>query len=209
MKTEVYLVRHGETEWNKLGKFQGCIDINLSDEGVLQAATVKEALRDKFDFMYVSPLKRAVQTATIICEDTNIKPDIEDDLREINFGKWEGLTFNQIKEQYPEEFNIWRTDEIDGAIMGGDLTLKKASERAEKAITSLVNKHKGKRIAIVAHGGIIKAGLIGLFGWKMTMYHRFYIGNTAITHLEFEDNHSPILITLNDMNHVTKQLSFV
>lgn len=203
MKTELYLVRHGETEWNKLGRFQGCTDIDLSDDGIQQAKLLMEKLENKFDYIYTSPLSRAVQTATIINQDTaDRKPIIIQDLREINFGAWEGLTSEQIKEQYPSEFQTWRTDEAKANLVGGDLSLKNASTRVTNAILNIVNEHIGKRIVIVAHGGIIKAGLIGLFEWKMTMYHRFFLGNTSVSKISFGQNLNPTLITLNDISHL-------
>ncbi|WP_143317059.1 histidine phosphatase family protein [Clostridium sp. HBUAS56017] len=202
MKTTLFLVRHGETKWNALGKFQGCTDIDLSDEGVYQAKLLRDRVENSFDFIYCSPLRRANDTANIICSNVHIKPEIEPAIREINFGDWEGLTLKEIKELYPENFNIWRTDESTGPICGGDLSIKMASIRAKETILKIVNKHKGKKIMIVAHGGIIKAGLIGLFDWKMTMYHQIILGNTSICKLSFDDSLTPKIVSLNDTSHL-------
>jgi probable phosphoglycerate mutase len=202
MKTTLFLVRHGETKWNTLGKFQGCTDINLSDEGVFQAKLLRKRVENSFDFIYSSPLKRANDTANIICSNININPQIEPSIREINFGEWEGLTIKEIKELYPENFKVWRTDELTAPICGGDLSIKMASIRAKEAILKIVNNHKGKRIMIVAHGGIIKAGLIGLFHWKMTMYHQIVLGNTSICKLSFDDSLKPTIVSLNDTSHL-------
>ena len=80
--------------------------------------------------------------------------------------------------------------------------LHNATNRAKKCILDIVSKHKGKKIAIVAHGGIIKAGLIGIFGWDMTMYHKMALGNTCINTLTFNDDLKPALVGLNDTNHL-------
>ncbi len=206
MKTEIFLVRHGETAWNKEGKFQGCTDINLSQEGILQAHLLKDVLKNNFDFIYTSPLSRAVQTAEILCRNKeDIIPVTISALREINFGAWEGLTLTQIREQYPTEYMSWRTDETEGNLIGGDLTLRKASIRGKNAILNLAEKHAGRKIVIVAHGGIIKAGLIGIFDWKMTMYHRFFMGNTSVTKLSIGSSQIPVLITLNDTRHLPEK----
>lgn len=204
MATTLFLVRHGETEWNALGKFQGCIDIELSEEGIFQANLLKEKVQNSFDYIYSSPLKRALDTANIICSNKNIKPKVEPNLREINFGEWEGLTPKEIEELYPENFIKWKSDELTAPICGGDLSLKLASIRALKAILKIINKHKNKKIIIVCHGGIIKAGLIGLFNWKMTMYHQIILGNTSICKLTFDDDLIPTLVTLNDTSHLPK-----
>ncbi|QHQ59463.1 histidine phosphatase family protein [Anaerocolumna sedimenticola] len=203
MTTEIYLVRHGETDWNKEGKFQGCTDINLSKEGTQQAHLLKEVFNNNFDYIYTSPLSRAVQTAEILCENhKEINPVIVPDLREINFGAWEGLTIKQIREQYPAEYQAWRTDEEYANLIGGDLTLRNASNRAKDAILKLADKHTGKKTVFVAHGGILKAALIGIFDWKMTMYHRFFLGNTSVTKISIGNSQVPILIKLNDTSHL-------
>ncbi|MGH4125415.1 MAG: histidine phosphatase family protein [Clostridium sp.] len=202
MKTILTLVRHGETEWNALGKFQGCKDINLSKEGILQANYLKKRFKNKFGYIYTSPLKRAMQTAAIISESSKIKPITQLELREINFGDWEGLTIKEIETNFPEKFIEWRNDELNAPMCGGDLSLKLASIRAKEAILEIVKKHQGEDIVIVAHGGIIKAGLIGIFDWKMTMYHKMILGNTAISKIAFNHSFNPTLLTLNDTSHL-------
>jgi probable phosphoglycerate mutase len=202
MKTKVFLVRHGETEWNRLGKFQGCKDIDLSNEGVIQAQYLFKKFNDDFDYIYTSPLKRAVQTAEVISANKEIKPIIINELREINFGEWEGLTINEISNTFPKEFNYWRNDKLEAPMCGGDLSLKNASSRAKNVITKIVDKHKEKKILIVSHGGIIKSGLIGLFEWDMTMYHKINLGNTAICEIDFDYDLNPTIIKINDTSHL-------
>lgn len=202
MKTKVFLVRHGETEWNKLGKFQGCQDIDLSQEGIVQAQYLSEKFSDNFDYIYTSPLKRALQTAEVIANNKEIKPTIINELREINFGEWEGLTLKEISSNFPDEFTNWRTDKNEAPMCGGDLSLKNASTRAKTAITEIVDKHKGKKILIVAHGGIIKAGLLGLFELDMTMYHKINLGNTAICEIDFDLELNPSIVKINDTSHL-------
>lgn len=202
MKTTLLLIRHGETEWNTLGKFQGCTDINLSEEGIKQAELLKDRLKGDFDFIYTSPLSRALETANILVADTNKKVSIANEIREINFGEWEGLTLREISERYPEIFKAWRSDKKESNICGGDSSINNAANRAVKCILDIVSKHKGEKIVIVAHGGIIKAGLIGLFDWDMTMYHKIALGNTCINTITFNDDLKPVLAGLNDTNHL-------
>lgn len=202
MKTEVILVRHGETEWNASGKFQGCTDISLSKEGIIQARCVKERFNGDFNCIYASPLKRAYKTAEIITEGTAMTPIISNNIREINFGKWEGLTIKEIELNFEKEFKLWRKDEINGNLVGGDLSIRNASLRAKNEILKIVKENKGKKIIIVAHGGIIKAGLIGIFDWKMNMYHRIIFGNTSVSKLVFDEELNPMLVFLNDLSHL-------
>ena len=202
MNTTIILTRHGETEWNALGKFQGCQDIDLSNEGILQAQYLRKRFVNKFDHIYTSPLNRARQTAEIICQSSNTAIMVALELREINFGEWEGLTIKEVEANFPEKFIAWRNDELNGPMCGGDLSIKKASIRAQKAILEIAKKHQGENIIIVAHGGIIKAGLIGIFDWKMTMYHKMILGNTSVSKIIFDDDFNPKVITLNDTSHL-------
>lgn len=203
MITKLLLIRHGETSWNALGKFQGSQNIDLSEEGIIQAKYLEKRLRNSFDCMYCSPLKRAYETADIICENINIKPIIKEGIKEIDFGKWEGLTVKQIEELYPNEFKIWTTDREKAPLCGGnDGSIKFASARAKKCLIDLVNENRGKTIAVVAHGGIIKASLIGLLEWDMTMYHKISLGNTAICELHFNDKNEVKIVTINDTSHL-------
>lgn len=202
MGTEILLIRHGVTEWNKLGKFQGKADIPLSDEGRSQAMALKESLHGEFQAVYASPLVRAMETARILCQDTNQQVIPCEGMKEIDFGAWEGLTLDEIKNTYPKEFAAWRSDEKEGPFIGGDISIRNASIRASEAIRRVAENHPEDKILIIAHGGIIKAGLIGLFEWKMTMYHHFYLGNTAISKVSFRNSNYPILESFNDTNHL-------
>jgi len=202
MNTTITLVRHGETKWNALGKFQGCKDIDLSFDGILQAQYLSKRFVNNFDHIYTSPLNRARQTAEIISQSSSTTPIVEFGLREINFGEWEGLTIKEIETNFPEKFIKWRNDELNGPMCGGDLSIKNASMRAKKAIIEIAKKHQGENIIIVAHGGIIKAGLIGIFDLKMTMYHKIILGNTSVSKIIFDDNLSAKIITLNDTSHL-------
>lgn len=202
MNTTVYLIRHGETEWNKLGKFQGSKDISLSEEGISQAKYLAERLVGSFDYLYTSPLIRALKTAEIISEKSKIKPTIFTEMREINYGDWEGLTVHEIKKAYSHEFDLWKNDKITAPICGGDVSLKNAAKRGKDSVLKIVQVHPGKRIVIVAHGGIIKAAIIGLLNLEMTMYHKMSIGNTSITKLIFNDKFEPVIEFLNDTNHL-------
>lgn len=205
MKTKVFLVRHGETTWNKLGKFQGVKDIELSEKGIEQAKFLSKRFETNFDVICTSPLKRARKTAEIIAANKNISPIVVQNLREIDFGNWEGLTIKELLSKYSKDYENWKADENTGALSGSDKSLKCASLRAKDAIMEIVKKNNGKTIVIVAHGGIIKASLIALFNWKIKMYHRLFIGNTGVTEVDFDENFVPYLSYYNDTSHLPKE----
>ena len=202
MSTILYLVRHGETDWNKTNRFQGRTDIPLSEEGIWQAKQTKERLKNQFDVVYTSPLIRAVQTAKIISDDTNLFPTIYENLIEIDFGHWEGLPFDKIKDLYPKEHKLWKTDNNTAPLVGGEQSIKNASIRGKNAFLDIVNKNPNKRILLVAHGGLIKAGMVGIYNMGINMYHNMYIDNTSITTIKFFEDRKPLLLSLNDICHL-------
>ncbi|MCH3965767.1 MAG: histidine phosphatase family protein [Clostridium sp.] len=204
MQTELLLIRHGQTEWNTLGKFQGCSDIELAPDGITQAEYLARHLNGNFDYIYSSPLKRARKTAEIISENTGKQPMIANNLREINYGKWEGLTSREILTNYEKEYIRWKTDTEEAPLCGGDLSLKNACKRARGVLMDIVNKNSHKKIAVVAHGGIIKAGLVALFDWELSMYHKIVLLNTSVSKIIFDDNLSPMIYTINDTSHLPK-----
>lgn len=209
MKTELLLIRHGETEWNKIGKFQGSTDIDLSEEGRSQAKLLRERIQNDFDSIYASPLSRAYETAEIIAAGSGKKIIIANDIREINFGEWEGLTIKDISTKYSDVFISWKKDKLEGKFIGGDLSTANAAKRAKNCILDIVKKNKGNKIIIVAHGGIIKAGIIGLFNFDMSMYHKISMGNTCINTIVFDDNLEPTIYGINDISHLKNEVKYV
>lgn len=124
MKTTLLLIRHGETNWNVLGKFQGRQNIELSEAGILQATLLEKRLTKDFHAVYSSPLDRAFSTAEVLCKNLPLDPVPIEDLTEIHFGTWEGLTYREIEQFYPEHFMHWRTDEKTAPMYDGELSIK-------------------------------------------------------------------------------------
>ena len=100
-RTRFYLIRHGETDWNKAGRYQGCTNIQLNEEGLEQARLLGERFKYlPLDVVYVSPLDRAVATAEPVAASHGLTPIKDDHFREINFGEWEGHTIEELSEKY-------------------------------------------------------------------------------------------------------------
>ncbi|QEH68553.1 histidine phosphatase family protein [Cellulosilyticum sp. WCF-2] len=207
--TTLLLIRHGETPWNVLAKVQGCQNIALSETGKAQASLLSERLNGAFTAVYTSPLHRAFETAEIICKPTQLSPIPLEALKEVDFGSWEGLTFKEISKLYPTHFNTWLTDELTGPMYDGDGSIQNVSRRAKACIYSIVQKHPNETIVMVSHGGLIKSALIGLFDWKMNMYHHFALGNTCITTIRFDEAQRPMLVSLNDTTHLNTPVTAV
>ncbi len=148
--TELYLVRHGETEWNAARRIQGRTDIPLNDTGREQARQAAELLaRRRWQGVYTSPLGRAHETARIIAERLGLAgvTDI-DALVERDYGEAEGMGFDEIEALYPE-----------GVRAPGQETREEVAARVVPALLELAERHPGERLVIVSHGGAIRAVL--------------------------------------------------
>jgi broad specificity phosphatase PhoE len=148
--TELYLVRHGETEWNAARRIQGRTDIPLNDTGREQARRAAELLaRRRWQGVYTSPLGRAHETARIIADRLGLEgvTDI-DALVERDYGEAEGMGFDEIEALYPE-----------GVRAPGQETREEVAARVVPALLELAERHPGERLVIVSHGGAIRAVL--------------------------------------------------
>jgi len=143
--TMIYLVRHGETDWNRARRIQGSTDIPLNDTGRGQAAATGRLLaRRSWDAVYASPLLRAYETASIIADELDLpKPTPVPELVERNYGAAEGLTGTEIEQRYP------------GAVPGRE-TREEVAARVLPAVLALAEAHPGESIVVVSHGGVIR-----------------------------------------------------
>jgi alpha-ribazole phosphatase len=153
---KIILVRHGQTEWNALKKYQGQIDIPINNVGRDQAARAGKYLadREKVEAIYCSDLSRTRETADIIAGSLNLKPIPDKRLRELSFGLWEGLTFTEVYEKYPQEFDNWYNDTFKIKVPEGE-SFNDLIERALSVIKEIINKHTGT-VVVVTHGGVVK-----------------------------------------------------
>jgi broad specificity phosphatase PhoE len=161
--THVLLVRHGETEANRSGVWQGRTDGSMTDEGNRQAGLVAGAL-PPLTGIYASSLSRARLTAAAIGRIQGIEPVVRDDLVEIAMGAWEGLTPEEIQQRHPDE---WRTliEEHADLPRGGDgETFAAVADRMAGAVATIAAEHDDGPVAIVSHGGAIRAYVSGLVG---------------------------------------------
>ena len=133
---QIILVRHGATDWNLQGRCQGSTDRALSDTGVRQAEQIATLLSgEKINAIYSSRLRRAHQTATLISQPHNLPVLIEDNIRELDHGELEGLTFNEIKEKYSDFLLRWRSEPAEICVPGGE-RLDVVAARAWNALES-------------------------------------------------------------------------
>jgi alpha-ribazole phosphatase len=182
---DVVLVRHGKTVLNVQGRYCGAIDAELSPEGSEKIKRLKAYYKSlKFDCIYVSPFKRAIQTAEIL----GFNYEIDERLREMNFGRFEGLTYGEINEKYPEECKRWNEDFLHYKIPEGE-SLKDVFERTEDFLNEVSKKHK--RVLAVTHGGIIRCALSLVFN-SFEYFYKFRVENGAAVVISIDGGYSYI-----------------
>lgn len=184
MRKDFYIFRHGETDYNKEKRWQGCgIDTELNENGLKQAEVLAETLACKnLQIIYSSCLKRAIKTAEIVADKLNIKVKCINDLREGCFGEAEGMRKVEVAEKYPEIFELWyddETDYMDVAFPGGET--KNEMQQRMFAVFEKLLKSKEEIIGIASHGSSIRYFLLK-FGFSLGR-----MPNTALFHLVYED----------------------
>jgi len=199
--TRLYLIRHGQSEWNILSKVQGQKDARLTDLGREQAKKIGKRLIDEdIDIIYSSDLSRALETAEIISSIIN-KPVIESrEIREINFGLWEGLTLEEIQDKYAEEYLIWMKSP-DKLTLEGAETLESLKNRVMPFVDKIITENKNKNIAIVSHSASLKIIILNLLGIGNGFYKNISLRNVSLSIVECR-KYNNVLTLLNDTSHL-------
>jgi len=194
------LIRHGQTDWNRAQRFQGQSDIPLNETGRKQAQALAERLAaEPFDAVYSSDLQRATETASIIRR-SGFQPDTR--LREVHFGDWEGLTYDEIKAKHPEPLAAWEADIFKNAPPNGE-TLEELSVRVQSMLDELREKHEDQNVLVVAHGGVLQTLICLALKLPPTMYWQFHLSTASLSEIAFYPA-GAILNSLNDTSHLPK-----
>jgi broad specificity phosphatase PhoE len=184
--TEILLIRHGETEWNAAEIFRGRADIPLNKNGVRQAELLAEYLSDKkIDIIYASPLERARETAEIIAGRHGLEVKSAPDLIDINFGEWQGLSHQEVKDRYGELYGQW-LDHPDRVTLPGGESLRQVRERAEGFVKRLVIEYEGKTAALVSHRVVNKVLICALLGLDEAHFWSIWQDTCGITTFSHE-----------------------
>ena len=200
---KLFLIRHGQTEWNRLGKYQGQADIALSEDGLRQAELLAKAFpAETLNVIYTSDLKRALMTAECLERRYHcpIYPDAG--LRELNFGDWEGLTYEEIATRWPQEVeNLFGAPE-KLQIPNGE-TFAALQARAMKKLRAIRMENEGKEVAVVAHGAIAKTILTALLHIPLHYIWALRQDNTAVNIVRFDGDYMSVEL-INGTAHLDK-----
>jgi probable phosphoglycerate mutase len=203
--TRIIAIRHGETDWNAVNRIQGHIDIPLNATGQWQAQQVAKALQDEpLHAIYSSDLARALDTARAISQAhpqwTDRTPQTQIQLRERNFGMFEGKTWAEIETHWPEQSERWRKRDLNFAPDGGENLL--AFEARVKEVTqAIASQHAGEQIVLVAHGGVMDVLYRLATGQTLSAPRTWQLGNTAINRLLWSPE-GMTLVGWSDVRHL-------
>ena len=198
--TELILVRHGETEWNVAEIFRGRIDIELNETGMKQAALLAEYLADlKIDAIYSSPLKRALKTAEIIVGYHKLDVEIAPGLIDFDYGKWQGLSHQEVKDKYKELYAEWIKNPHQIKMPAGE-SLDEVRERARSVVDDVIAKHDGT-VVLVSHRVVNKALICALLGLDNSHFWNIRQDTCGMTTFTYENGRF-ILTKHNDISYL-------
>ena len=194
MKTQLLLIRHGETAWNAEHRIQGQLDIPLSPLGVLQSARLAECLANEpIDAVYSSGQSRAWLTAAPLAARLGLEVIAEPRLRERSFGIFEGLTLDEVAERYPPEFKKWRERDPAWRPEGGE-SGQQLIDRVLSAVSDIGIKHPSQTVVLVSHGGVLDVlyRAARLLEWHAPREHQML--NAAVNRLT--TSATPLLLSI-------------
>jgi broad specificity phosphatase PhoE len=202
--TELLLIRHGQAPHNVQGRWEGWGATPLTQEGKRQAEALSRRLGSwmpLISFLYASPLHRAWQTAQPIAQRLGLEAIAHDDLQEINFGEVSGLTLEAFRESMPDEFPRWQ-DRTDLTFQFPDGEQRQAFfQRVARALDEIVGRHPGETVAVVSHGGALRAGLAHLLPDTMNDWWGYALENGSLNHVR-TGSLGNLLVALNDRQHL-------
>jgi len=200
--TRLFLVRHGATVLSAEDRFAGATDVELSEEGIFQAERLAERLSDdNIAAVYSSQMKRTIHTAMILGAPHNLKPVQQVDLREIDHGRWEGLTRAEVESQFGAEYASWEEDPYTFAPEGGENGVSVIA-RTLPIIREIVVRHEGQNVLIVSHKATIRLLISSVLGFDGRGYRdRLDQSPASLNVLDFKDTVRARLMLFNDVSH--------
>lgn len=184
---QVWLVRHGETPWNRARKFLGSTDIGLSEIGRKQALDLASRVRGRVGQVYSSPLRRARETA----EALTTEMVIVDDLREMHQGVLEGMKFEEARARYPDMMRRWNECPTTPLMEGGE-SLLDVQSRSVQAVRDIASRHRDDDlpVLVVAHQLVIASVCCALSGAPLQEWREYRVGNTEGVRILFNEKNA-------------------
>ena len=203
--TRILLVRHGETEWNALGRVQGWTDSQLNDRGRAQAARLAARLAaTPLSAVYASDLSRARDTGRAFAAPRGLPVLDDPGLRERCYGDWEGLTLGELAQRYPQDWDRYhRQRALDVSIPGGE-TWEEVAARVVAVLRRILADHPGpdETVALVGHGGSLRPAILDALGAPLPVLMRLRLDNASLSRLDYGGSEGGRVVFLNDTSHL-------
>lgn len=202
---KLHLVRHGETQWNKLGRFQGQKDIPLNSRGLAQAKETARAIAGDGEIaLYSSPLQRTMQVADEISSLANVPVVPVPGVKELNLGELEGVTGEEMRNLWPDVYSAWNQDPGTLAMPKGE-SLSQLQNRAWQALLALEKDHsEDDVIVVVSHNFAIRTIIHKVLGLPLSNFHRLSLSLSSITTVEYTSR-GRRLASYNSTGHLSPE----
>jgi len=201
--TSIVLVRHGQTAWNRHVRFRGQADPALDEVGLQQAAATARYVKKRWPVgaVYTSPMGRAMKTAEAIAKAHDLVAQPCQGLLDIDFGDWQGQSPDEVRERYPDLLSAWfeRPDTVE--VPGGE-SLNIVQERVVAGLETVVERHRGERVAMVGHTVVNRVLLCAVLGLGNEHFWRLRQGTCAVNVFEIDETGTATLVVLNDTSHL-------
>jgi probable phosphoglycerate mutase len=206
MSLTLYFLRHGETTASRTGGYCGILDPELTDIGTQMAQAFADAYKDvPWTAVFASPMKRTVATATPLCNVTGMEMQLRDGLKELHYGDWEGLSVDEVRQKYGENYVQWLTEPAWNPPSGGESAVQVAS-RASLVIAEIEEKYTNGNVLVVSHKATIRILLCSLLGIDLGRFRdRIDMPVASVSVVKF-DIHGPLLQRLGDRAHLPDDL---
>jgi ribonuclease H / adenosylcobalamin/alpha-ribazole phosphatase len=203
--THTILLRHGDTRLSPEHRFSGLSDEPLSPAGARQVEAAARRLASglRIDAMVCSPLPRAAATASIVGHELGLTATADEDLRETDFGAWEGCTLAEIQQRWPEAVAAWQHDPRQ-APPGGE-SFAETECRVNRACERILRQHQGQRVLVVSHITPIKILLCRALGVPLLTMYRIYLGSACLNEIQWHGTEFAAVRSVNDTSHLSSQ----
>jgi len=199
--TRLYLVRHGQTAWNKQERFRGRADVPLDAVGLAEARALAQAYREtRFDALYASPLSRCQQTLEPLARILQLEVASVEGLADIDFGEWQGRPKTEIREQDAERYEQWMSSPEQVTFPNGE-SLAQVRQRALAAVGRIHSEQPDGTVAACTHRVVCKVLVCGLLGVPDALFWRIRQDATCVNVFEINNHGVATLVSLNDTHH--------
>lgn len=201
-----FLVRHGETEWNHSGRFQGQNEVGLNQRGLAQARETAQASRDwQPTALYASPLTRAMQTANEFSQQLDLPIVSQPALKELDLGRLDGVTGVEMRQNWPEVSEAWGRDPASVVMPGGE-SLVQLQDRVWQLITDLRDSHQEDDVLVlVSHNFAIRSIFNRMLGMPWSHFHTLYLSLSSVCSMETNPRWGWRLLSYNATAHLSPE----